>query len=320
MFSEDLQHSLQYLSSDKAARSLAVDAYWPKWDSPWWHMLLLHEMGEAKSIPERAVKALIATLDRIPLKIFPIHPGEMPAGLNPYRDSPCHCQLGNVYQVLAAWGVDVDGQLPWIRPWLLRYQMADGGLNCDNDAYLVKDETPSSMVATIAVFEAILLYTPREWTDAERVFLEKAARFLIGRKTTQGSPTRYNSKERESAKDWPKLCFPRFYLYDVLRGLNALLIWAEMTGQSIPAEAFCDVVADLENRFPDGVVRNERLSYQGVKTFLPSPSGAVDWTLREPATLFPLLRRVSAVGEESPFLSRQWVAVRARLHKLREAD
>lgn len=319
-YQAELQQSLQYLASSEAIKSLEADAYWPKWDSPWWHMLLLHEMGETKRIPKSAIEAHVATLKRVPLKIFPIHPDDMPPGINPYRDNPCHCQLGNVYQVLAAWGVDVDEELPWIRPWLLRYQMADGGLNCDNEAYLVKDETPSSMVGTIAAFEAILLYTPRAWTDEERVFIEKGAQFLIGRKLMLGSPTKHNAAERESAKNWLKPCFPRFYLYDVLRGLNALLLWGEKTGRAIPHEAVGDVATYLDKRFPDGVVRNERLSYEGAKTFLPPSSGVGEWAWGEPANLFPLLKKVSAIGEDSPFLSQQWAKARSRLEILNNQE
>lgn len=312
-YQAELRESVCYLNSDEAIKSLEADAYWPKWDSPWWHMLLLHEMGETKLIPEAVVKAHVTTLAKMPVKIFPIHPGEMPADVDPYRGSPCHCQLGNVYQVLAAWGVDVDRELPWIRPWFLRYQMEDGGLNCDSDAYLAKDEIPSSMVGTIAAFEAILLYTPRSWTAEERTFLDKGANFLIERKLMLGSTTKHNASERESAANWLKACFPRFYLYDVLRGLNSLSIWAEKTDRTIPAESVRDVVAYLSKRFPDGSVQNERHSYEGVGTILPAPSG--EWIRRQPATFFPLLARVSAVGEVSPFLSRQWAEARERLRR-----
>lgn len=171
-FLKEIESSVQYLHSEQAIKTVTADAYWPKWNSPWWHMLLLHEMGETHQIPEPIVEAYIASLNRIPLKIFPIHAHEMPEGVDPYRGSPCHCQVGNVYQVLAKRGVDVDQELPWIRPWFLRYQMADGGLNCDNEAYLVKDEVPSSMVGTIAAFEAVLLYTPRPFTTEEKSFLD----------------------------------------------------------------------------------------------------------------------------------------------------
>ena len=312
-YAAELKASISYLNSEQAQRSLEADPYWPKWDSPWWHMLLMHEIGETNSIPQAVIRTYVASLDRMPLKIFAIHPEDMPAGIDPYRGSPCHCQLGNVYQVLAAWGVEVDKELPWIRPWFLRYQMADGGLNCDNEAYLVKNEVPSSMVGTIAAFEAILLHTPRPWTNEEKAFLNKGAKFLMERKLMYGSQTKHNADERESEKKWLKLCFPRFYLYDVLRGLNALLIWAEKTNQSVPRGAIQEVVTYLAERFPDGRMRIERHSYDGVGTMLPSPSG--EWIRRQPANFFPLLVKTSAIGEVSPFLSMQWAEAEGRLAK-----
>ena len=313
-YANELEDSLRFLKSDKALRMLAADAYWPKWDSPWWHMLLHYEMGLGREIPENAVSAYITALNKIPLKIFPIQPGDMPADVDPFRGTPCHCQLGNVYQVLAARGVDVDQDLPWIRPWFLRYQMADGGLNCDNDAYLVKEEVPSSMVGTIPVFEAILLFTRREWTAEEREFLRKGADFLIGRTLTQGSATKHNASELESAKRWKELCFPRYYFYDVLRGLNALTLWAEKTKSTLPTAACKEVVEFMNESFPDGEVRSDRLGYFGTGTISQSAEG--EWQRRQPATFFPLLEKVSAVGEVSPFLSRQWQSVRDRLVRL----
>jgi hypothetical protein len=310
-YEAEIKQSVAYLSSQLALEAVDADPYWPKWDSPWWHMLLLHEMGETKLIPEIVIERHIASLNRIPLKIFPIQPEDMPEGIDPFRDTPCHCQLGNVYQVLSAWGVDVDEELPWIRPWFLRYQMADGGLNCDNDAYLVKDECPSSMVGTIAAFEAILLYTKRPWTPDEKAFLDKGARFLMERKLMLGSPTAYNASERISAEQWINLCFPRFYFYDVLRGLNALTLWAEKTQQPLPQEAINDVVSFLDQQFPDDSVKIGRLGYEGSGTLLPSASG--EWTYqRQTATFFPLLEKISQVGSTSHYLSKQWAENKRR--------
>ncbi len=311
-YETEVQDSVEYLTSEVALNAVDADAYWPKWNSPWWHMLLLHEMGETKRIPEKMIKRYIASLNRIPLKIFPIHPEDMPEGVDPYRGTPCHCQLGNVYQVLSCWGVDVDNELPWIRPWFLRYQMADGGLNCDNDAYLVKDECPSSMVGTIAAFEAVLLYTKRPWTPEEKSFLENGARFLMGRKLMLGSATKHNASERKSAEQWTKLCFPRFYLYDVLRGLNALSLWAEKTNQILPREAINEVMTFLDREFQNGKVKIGRQSFEGVGTILPSPSG--EWIRKQPATHFRLLDKVSVIGEESPFLSKQWSDAKLRIN------
>jgi len=310
-FEAEIQNSINYLKSDLAMKTVKADAYWPKWNSPWWHMLLLHEMGETHQIPESIVESYVASLNRIPLKIFPIHQHEMPEGVDPYRGSPCHCQVGNVYQVLAKRGVDVDQELPWIRPWFLKYQMADGGLNCDNDAYLVKDEVPSSMVGTIAAFEAVLLYTQRPWTSEEMSFLNRGAQFLIKRKLILGSDTKHNASERESAKKWARLCFPRYYLYDVLRGLNALTLWAEKTKQSLPKESIQEALACIQNQSANGEIRIGRHSFEGTGTILQNEDG--EWMRRQPASFFPLLDKVSEIGSASPFLSKQWSEVLSRL-------
>lgn len=310
-YETEIQNSVDYLSSDLALKTVDADAYWPKWNAPWWHMLLLHEMGEGKLIPRIMVERYVPSLNRMPLKVFPIHPEDMPEGIDPYRGSPCHCQLGNVYQVLFACGIDVDKELPWLRPWFLRYQMADGGLNCDNEAYLVKDECPSSMVGTIAAFEAVLLCTPRSWTPEEKTFLDKGARFLMERKLMLGSSTKHNASERKSAEQWTKLCFPRFYLYDVLRGLNALALWAEKTNQSLPKESIGDAVTFLQQQFPNSQVKIGRQSYEGVGTILQSSSG--EWIRKQPATFFPLLEKASEVGSVSSFLSKQWLETKQRI-------
>ena len=309
-FSAALESSIHYLRSEEARRSLAADPYWPKWHSPWWHMLLLHEMGETARIPPECIRQFVAAVSKYPVKIFPIQPSDMPAGVDPYRGCPCHCQLGNVYQVLAAAGVNVDLELPWIRPWLLAYQMADGGMNCDNEAYLVQGECPSSMVGTIAAFEAILLYTPRPWTREEEIFLDKAAHFLMDRKLMYGSQTKHNAAEREEARAWIKPCFPRFYLYDILRGLNALTLWAEKRKQELAPEAIREALSYLQEHFPDGSIQNERHSYESVGTLLQNEH---EWKWQKSATFFPLLQEVSALGATSPFLTKQWQQIRARV-------
>lgn len=306
-----LADSVRYLGSDAARRSLAADVYWPKWHSPWWHMLLLHELGEARRIPERAVAAMVEALDAFPIKIFPIQPGELPPGASPHRDVLCHCALGCMAQVLAACGRDVARELPWIEPWFVRYQMADGGLSCDDSAYRVAHECPSSMVGTIAPFEAMLLGQVAGWAPPRAAFVERAAGFLIGRRLMLGSPTAHNAEERVSQAAWRMPCFPRFYFYDVLRGLAALVRWAEITERAVPLRALSGVLDHLLAAFPDGAIRRQRLSYAGVGTWTQVPSG--EWMRHEPAFRFPLLEAVSVLGEPCPYLTRQWSAARRAL-------
>jgi hypothetical protein len=305
-----IAHSLEYLASDAAQRSLDADLYWPKWDSPWWHMLLLHEIGEARRIPERAVTKVVEGLNRLRVKIFPIRQEEMPSDADPHRDTSCHCAVGSIHQVLSACGVDVDAAVPWIRSWPLRYQMADGGLNCDNDAYLKTGECPSSMVGTVPLFEAML--SRRERTPDENRFVERAAGFLIDRKLMHGSPSKWNAEERDAAPSWLEPCFPRFYFYDVLRGLAALVRWAELGGGSIPRDAVSSVIEHLVASFPDGIVRPRRRAHAGMGT-LVQRDGA--W-VREPASTFPLLEVTSSLGEPSEALTRQWSATRRTLLRL----
>jgi hypothetical protein len=167
------------------------------------------------------------------------------------------------------------------------------------------------MVGTIGAFEAILLCTPRSWTIAEQAFLKKGAEFLISRKVMLGSMTSHNAEEREDEAEWLRPSFPRFYFYDVLRGLSALLIWAEKTHASIPAEAVEGAVKALGAKFPDGQIRIERQSYEGTGTILQDGVGV--WQRGQPATFFPLLQSVSRMGEVSPFLTQQWLEARRRL-------
>jgi hypothetical protein len=193
--------------------------------------------------------------------------------------------------------------------------MADGGLNCDDGAYRAQGECPSSMVGTIAAFEAILLHTRNTWSDEEKVFLDRCARFLAERKLMLGSNTRHNAEERTAASLWMQPCFPRFYFYDVLRGLNVLVLWSEQTGRSLDRECIQPVLDHLEQRYPDGAVRVERRCFAGRKTLRQSATG--EWSnARQAATAFPLLSTVSEVGEVSPYLSWQWETTKRRLADL----
>lgn len=299
-----LDATIQYLNSDEALKSVEADPYWPKWNSPWWHMHLLWEMGESRQIPARLVASYVDRFQKYPLKTFPFFPGpHMPEGTENGRLILCHCQLGTFYQVMYACGVNVDRDIPWIRDWFFKYQMQDGGYSCDNSAYLVKNECPSSMVGTISVFEA-LLYTRDTWSVDERLALDKMAQFMIDRRLTLGSSTAHNADERISALDWPKLTFPRFYFYDVLRGLEALLVWSKKTGSILPRESYQHVVDYMKKEFSTGEVTIGRKAIGDWPTRVQMPSG--EWVKNQPAAVFPLFEALSQVDETSPYLSKRW--------------
>ncbi|MHB8875276.1 MAG: hypothetical protein ACYC8T_16440 [Myxococcaceae bacterium] len=88
-----LSETLDLLGSPAAISTIAADCYWPKWDGPWWRMLLLHEAGLTRLIPRAPVRALATELaDFVPF--FALSPAEVPPGKDPVRDLACHCQLG----------------------------------------------------------------------------------------------------------------------------------------------------------------------------------------------------------------------------------
>ena len=127
--------STAYLDSRKAQASLDADPYYPKWDSPWWHMTLLWELGRADAIPKQAAEAMFLAMDAKYPRYFPNPREPLPEGKDIHRDCLCHCGLGNMYQTLAACGLDLDHRAPWMRAWFLHYQLPDGGLNCFEQAY-----------------------------------------------------------------------------------------------------------------------------------------------------------------------------------------
>jgi hypothetical protein len=307
---DGLDASIAYLASDAALASLADDPYWPKWDGPWWHMVLLWELGLDARIPARAVRAMVASLDALPLHTFPLRPEDWPPGLHPSLHASCHCALASIDQVLAACGVDVDAELPWVRPWFARYQLRDGGLNCDETAYLVEGECPSSMVATVPAFEAMLRRGPGEVVD-------RAAAFLIERALVRGSDTAHNAVEREAARAWPRPTFPRFYYYDVLRGVTALVRWANAFRRELPLGALEAACTHLASIAPDGIVRVGRRAHAGLGTWRRGDDGA--WARAPLAPTFPLLDAVGQIGAPSARLTAEWRTTRHALVDLVDA-
>jgi hypothetical protein len=300
-----IAESLEYLASNAALESIEIDAYWPKWSGPWWQMMLLHEMGLTSSIPEPAITAVVEALDTRFLKFFPFHESEVPEGRDPLNSVACHCQLGTVHQLLFTYGVDVDKKLPWLRPWYLRYQMQDGGLNCDEAAY-TRPVCKSSVVSTLPPLEAVLICTPREFTTEERSFLSRGADYLIEKKLFRAA-----SSGKPIDADWLKLCFPRFYHYDVLRGLSFLLKCSLMLGKALPIDAISECLVHIDDEFSHGKIHVQRAAWAGAMSrWFDASSGS--WE-RKPAQSNSLLDAVSATGVESPYLTKIWNETKADL-------
>ena len=303
--------SLAYLESTEALESINVDAYWPKWSGPWWQMMLLFEMGLASRIPPAVIDKIVAALNQDYLRFFPFREQEVPAGRDPVLHVACHCQLGTIYQLLAACGLDVDERLPWIRPWFLQYQMKDGGLNCDEAAY-IRAVPKSSVVSTLPPLEAVLYFTANDFEIEEIEFLDRGASYLI-----QKSLFRASSTGKPIDQEWLKLCFPRFYHYDLLRGLSFVLRWSRRLKRTLPIHAISEAVHIIDRNFPDGAVAVQRSAWRGASSRgFDLATGS--WS-KSAAASYPLLDQVSRPGTLSPFLSQIWSDTRQELSAVIEA-
>ena len=297
-----IKNSQTYLSTQAALQSIERDPYWPKWDSPWWHMLLLYEIGLAKQIPKAAILKMVGVLKNHYLPVFPIKEDEVPEGIDPVRRIACLCSVGNMYQVLFACDVDVDRELPWMREWFLRYQLPDGGLNCDEQVY-TKPTPKSSIVTTISCLEAILFCRNRELTQEEVRFLDNGANYLVKQKLF-----RKVSTGEVINKDWLEIRFPRFYEYDFFRGYYFLEKWRHCSGFAIPD----DLVDEVENlvaaQVTDAGIRLNRYNLFDKRSYNPVADGSWIWGQ---ASEIDLMKAVSFEGSICEPLTKKWNEVKS---------
>ncbi len=256
-----------------------------KWSGPWWHMATLCEMGEAKRIPKPAVKRALQQLKHGAWPKFVITKEDAPrSNLDRSKMDCCHCEMGVFYAILSSCGCNVDAEMPWIREWFLKHQLPDGGLNCTPSAYLRSRK--SSVVSSLPPLEAVLFFTRRDYTDAEAKFLDEGARYLIEHRLVR-------SKKDGSVinKEWLKPFFPRFFEYDILRGLHYLVEWSKRRGNSLPVKIIRDGLDHLKDYIEkSGIVLGRHVN---------DKKG--DWR----GSTFPLLKSVSRVGKVSPYLTKQ---------------
>lgn len=284
------------LASSATDASLKNDPYWPKWATPWWKLLLLHELGLGHVAPPAAIDALASAIREKYLTFFPFTEDQVPPGTDSHRDVMCHCALGCVTSLLRASGRDVEATIPWTRGWFLRYQLPDGGVNCDEAVY-VRDNACSSVVSTVPVLEAVLDKPAR--SPGENAFLARGARYLLDRQI--GTVSRSTGATIDAS--WFDPVFPRFYFYDVLRGLTFVTRWALDAGVNLPARAIAAPLAALAERVgPEGGLAPRRSDHAVAKSLECKPDG--QWEKGLKASTFPLLARVQS--GPSAALTRAW--------------
>ena len=266
-----------------------------KWDGPWWHMAALCEMGLSRKIPRSAAEKALELLRHGAWPRFVLTEEDAPRSeADRAKMDCCHCELGVFYMVLCACGCDVDRELPWIRAWFLEHQLPDGGLNCEPSAY--GGSRKSSVVSTLPPLEAVLFFTRRKYRPSEARFLDEGARYLIEHRLVC-------SKQDGTVinEEWLKPLFPRFFEYDILRGLYFLVEWSRRREKSLPR----DLIEEGLDRMGTHTGRSGVLPGRHVN------DARGGWNGRS----FPLLQSVGEVGKVSPHLTRQLNAVLAAVQR-----
>ena len=289
---EAIESAIEAISSEHAF-SVPDRRSRRKWDGPWWQLAILCELGEVERIPQLAIGNALEQLKYGAWQEFVITAHDAPqTEADKAKMDLCHCELAVFYMILSACGCDVDAELPWIRRWFLKHQLSDGGLNCQPDAYLKSGK--SSIVSSLPPLEAVLFFTDREYTDAEKRFLDNGARYLIEHRLVC-------SKEDGSVvnPEWMKPLFPRFFEYDILRGLNYLVEWSQRRGKPLPKEVIKEGIERLKI-----FTRGQRI-VMGRK--VNDSNG--EWS----GPAFPLMESVSRVGQESPYLTKRLGSVLSAL-------
>lgn len=336
--------SIEFLNSPLAAQMVARDPYWPKWNSPWWHALLLGELQLAALIPSRFWTQYKAVFEQHYLPFFPFREEEVPVGRDPLSSVACHCYLGSVMRLareispgaqisssvhinssaqispgaqinFSAQTGQVSFDLPqWTRDWWPRYQNADGGLNCDEGKYL-KDNPTSSLVSTAPAVEALLAFKAEDLSGPELEFLDKAALYFVERKLMRGKRSGEIIDE-----SWLEPAFPRFYHYDILRGLSLVTRWSLKRSRKLSKQVISEALGVVAQQVDDNGLAPRRSHTAGLKSLLPKVEGGFELEpgenggyQRGEASRFALLDYVDRPGLPSLPLTQEWLGLLLRL-------
>ena len=310
MLDQKTVDSLSILSSElksaEAFESISKDPYWPKWGSPWWKVLLLYESGYKHMIPLEFLDKLIRIIDSHYLHWFPLLESELPENCDAYRDVLCHCALGNIYKVLEECGFEVRTKLPWWCEWLGKYQLPDGGYNCDEAAYTRSKK--SSFLSTLPMLEAMLTVYKKTGDLWVKGLLDKGAQYLISHNIYKSSTAKIITEE------WFKISFPHYYDYDVLLGFSFIVDWALITGAELPYELVTDCIDQIEKSVnADGyvVLSSNKLEKVGSLFYRQN-----QWIWDDKSETFPALVLFSKAGEVSITLTIKWYETITRLQSL----
>jgi len=198
----------------------AEDVYWPKWSATVWQLILLAEMGMRSDHP--AVKTgcdyFLKIMDAQDKSWPPPdysdkdEEGQWPAWRSVWEP----CVTGNMARTLAVFGFGEDPRVREMFDWLVKYQLPDGGWNCEPGAW-GKEVHHSSFMSTVEPLWAFSELDRQSWPKGGREAVERGVEFMLMHRLYKSDKT-----GKVIDEDWTKLHFPLFYFYDILHGLRVL--------------------------------------------------------------------------------------------------
>ena len=192
------------------------DVYWPKWRATVWQLILLAELGVPGDDPRvrRGCEYFLRMMD-LQDRAWP--PANYPDGdLRGWRLVWEPCVTGNMARTLVVFGLGEDPRVREMFEWLVRYQLPDGGWNCETGEW-GKDVCHSSFMSTVEPLWAFSELPRQGWPKGGREAVERACKFMLMHRLYKSDKT-----GRVINEEWIRLHFPLFYFYDILHGLRVL--------------------------------------------------------------------------------------------------
>ncbi|MDD5090542.1 MAG: hypothetical protein PHQ23_06455 [Candidatus Wallbacteria bacterium] len=295
------------LEGSDTSAAFELDPYWPKWTAPWWKVVILDEMGLGECLNDAVLSKLEESLNNHYINFFPLQASEIPTGCDPYRHILCHCALGTAFRILAKRNRSPWKKALWTREWLTRYRLPDGGYNCDEQAYS-RESPHSSFLSTLPPLEA-MLEIHGGLTGDEVAALAGGADYLISRKLCRS----ISKGGKIIDSNWLEPVFPRYYDYDILRGLSFLSRWALKTCSRLPLDAIEESVTVLAGRLDAlGRMPVRKNAWAGTGTLYYQDDL---WRNGGEAEMFSLMQKC-LMTSPSPWLTSEWYETVAMLDQL----
>lgn len=223
----ELEAILEKLKSHSFSKKLNHDVYWPKWNSPWWFILFLYEIGEISRVDKNQLIQILIHANKQFLHIFPLLDEDVDREINGCTEVLCFCFLGCLIKVCISAGLNAFEYIPWANDWFEQYQLPDGGYNCDEAAY--NGSKKSSLLSTAPMIEAMIAIKQSKPNftkfDAN---IKRGMQYLLDHQIFLTS-----SGQTMKGCGWEKIKFPIFYEYDYLRGLEIVIDCAQLMKQPI---------------------------------------------------------------------------------------